>query len=465
VGVMLEKQPPTKDGIEDLWKLVVEDDNPEGFKDLAHAYTLFAESMKKGDATKRGRFNLGEKLVVAICEIVQITTTTGSVRFIGDSREMLAKKRDAGSEFVGYLRLTDAEAKDIEAVVHTLLPPLGIATTFNLADVIVREPLRSFEVTLPTEVSDEDGRLRRTTRKTLVEVYEPLPGEKAAIYELGIPVVETGDRWHVNVQQKVPVPTDRDNVPPAYLRDVRVSVLNHCHDLLTEDDATATWLVNAMEDELVLEDAIAEAFHLRFGDKAVIHDPNDLEANNRAKAAGYTVVPGGALSKEAWKQVKAKGDVLPAGQVTPSPSALINQADQEGELPTMDPDHWPGYIRNVVDFAVAYAKRLMGVDIAVTIGQSSTYPAAATYGRVTDSQGRLMLNVGRLGHKWFQQVGEHTLDLLYDEFGHQYASNHLTEDYYRALRSLGAKAVMLALTDPAFFEAYGFEVAAEVAVA
>jgi 3-(3-hydroxy-phenyl)propionate hydroxylase len=31
--------------------------------DLTHAFTLFAESAKKGDAEKRGRFNLGEKLV------------------------------------------------------------------------------------------------------------------------------------------------------------------------------------------------------------------------------------------------------------------------------------------------------------------------------------------------------------------------------------------------------------------
>ena len=43
----------------------VEDNDPEGFADLAHAYTLFAESDKKSDAKKRGRFNIGEKLVLA----------------------------------------------------------------------------------------------------------------------------------------------------------------------------------------------------------------------------------------------------------------------------------------------------------------------------------------------------------------------------------------------------------------
>lgn len=48
--------------------LAVEDDAPEGFKDLSHAFTLFADSTKKSNPEQRGRFNLGEKLVLAICD-------------------------------------------------------------------------------------------------------------------------------------------------------------------------------------------------------------------------------------------------------------------------------------------------------------------------------------------------------------------------------------------------------------
>jgi hypothetical protein len=47
-------------------EIVVEDDDPDGFADLAHAYTLFAESRKKANPEKRGRFNIGEKLVLAL---------------------------------------------------------------------------------------------------------------------------------------------------------------------------------------------------------------------------------------------------------------------------------------------------------------------------------------------------------------------------------------------------------------
>jgi len=49
-----------------LCDVTVADDDPDGFVDLNHAWTLFAESAKKSDPQKRGRFNFGEKLVLAV---------------------------------------------------------------------------------------------------------------------------------------------------------------------------------------------------------------------------------------------------------------------------------------------------------------------------------------------------------------------------------------------------------------
>ena len=51
-----------------LADLTVEDDSPEGFRDLADAYTLFAKSYKRDNPEQRGQFNFGEKLVLAVCE-------------------------------------------------------------------------------------------------------------------------------------------------------------------------------------------------------------------------------------------------------------------------------------------------------------------------------------------------------------------------------------------------------------
>lgn len=73
--------------------LPVDDDDPEGFADLRHAWTLFAESGKKADPERRGRFNLGEKLVLAVCEEASISSTSGTVMFDAKGRHRSRRRR------------------------------------------------------------------------------------------------------------------------------------------------------------------------------------------------------------------------------------------------------------------------------------------------------------------------------------------------------------------------------------
>src|SRR5262245_51028022 len=87
-------------------RLVVEDDAPEGFKDLSHAFTLFADSAKKSNPEQRGRFNLGEKLVLAISDEVTICTTKGAIRFDAEGRHSLRSRQPVGSRIECLLRMT-----------------------------------------------------------------------------------------------------------------------------------------------------------------------------------------------------------------------------------------------------------------------------------------------------------------------------------------------------------------------
>src|SRR5690606_26682622 len=128
-----------------------------------------------------------------------------------------------------------------------------------------------------TEVADQEGMLRRTNRKCVLEIFDPLPGERASLYEMGIPVVETGDRYHINVHQKVPLNMDRDNVPPAYLRTVRTLTLNHVFGKLSEDDANSTWVRDGVSDGRCQDEAVKKILDLRFGEKRVAYDPSDPE--------------------------------------------------------------------------------------------------------------------------------------------------------------------------------------------
>lgn len=436
VDVTLEKLPGRPRAV-----LTVADDAPEGFKDLSHAFTMFATSYKKDDPNKRGRFNLGEKLVLALCDEARIETTTGTVVFDANGRHRKRAKRAAGSVFTASLRMNQSEFKDACAAANKVIPPSGILSTFNGHVVKQREPLAVFEGTLPTVLADVDGTLRQTRRKTRIEVYEPWPHEEATIYEMGIPVVGTGDCWHVNVQQKVPLNMDRDNVTPAYLRKLRTLVLNHMHEALDNADAASTWVHDAMGDKGITADAVKGAFVKRFGENAVVYDPSDPEANNISTAEGRPVIYGGSLNKAAWQNVKKYEAALPAGKVTPSdpgktePAIVVPKAD------------WSEGMVHVVAFAQRLARKLIGHDVAVKIIDNPNVAAVASYG-----SGRLMFNVGRLGRNWFDRpVLANVVDLLIHEFGHEYEGNHLSSKYYDALTRLGAKATVLALEDPGVF--------------
>lgn len=187
-------------------RLTVEDDNPDGFADLSHAFTLFADSGKKVNPQQRGRFNIGEKLVLALCREASISSTKGTVSFEADgTRRRKRIQRECGTVFNGVLRMTRDEYAQTCQAVRTLIPPQGVETTFNGEVLVSRQPVDEFQATLETEIADAEGYLRRTRRRTTVRVYEPLAGEMPSLYELGIPVVETDDRYHYEVMQKVPL--------------------------------------------------------------------------------------------------------------------------------------------------------------------------------------------------------------------------------------------------------------------
>jgi hypothetical protein len=226
--------------------LVVEDDSPEGFRDLTHAFTLFADSAKKTNPEQRGRFNFGEKLVLAISDEVTIRTTTGGLRFDTDGRHNLRSTQPAGSRVECLIRMTADECKSVEAQVQKLIPPNGVVTTFNAQQLEPRAVAGEFRMVLRTELAGPDGFLRRADRETTVRLHDLLPGETASIYEMGIPVVETGDKWHYDIAQKVPLTIDRENVQPAFLGQVRLAVFNRSHEHLLGDDMNSEWVEMAV---------------------------------------------------------------------------------------------------------------------------------------------------------------------------------------------------------------------------
>lgn len=295
--------------------LTVEDDG-EGIAELAHAHTMFARSARASDPNKRGRFNLGEKLVLATCVSARIETVQGGLRFDADgSRHRISERRERGTLFTANIRMTRDEYAEVCEAMRRLIPP--VTTTFNGAELDRPDSAARFDVKLPTEIADADGLLRRTVRTATVEVYEADgPGD---ILELGIPVVETENGYRVNVLQKIPLNMDRDNVTPAFLRAVQAALLNHVHDQLTPEAAASPWAQEAAGDARATPEAVKAVVVKRFGERAVVATPGDPIANATAEASGFTVIPGGALSADAWANVRKHNLLLPSAKVFPTP--------------------------------------------------------------------------------------------------------------------------------------------------
>ena len=134
-------------------KLTVIDDDPEGFVKFEHAWTLYAESTKKGDPSKRGLFNEGEKMVLALCYSATIKTTKGTVAFDGNGRHHSKTKMAKGSCFECIIRMNQQEFDECQDAVWRLIPPQGTKTYFNGQPLESRKPLGTFNAQLPTTIA------------------------------------------------------------------------------------------------------------------------------------------------------------------------------------------------------------------------------------------------------------------------------------------------------------------------
>jgi hypothetical protein len=339
----------------------------------------------------------------------------------------MQERTERGSRVSIVFPATHAEIEQIIEATHRLIPP--VPTTINGIRLERQEPETTFSASLETVLPDDEGNLRSRIRKTEVEVYKNGMG---MLYELGVPVVETGDTFSYNVLQKTPLNLDRDNVPPAYLRKLRVSALNVLHPHLDSEDCNKLWVQDALGDKNIAPEAVQSAIKQRFGDKAVSFDPTDLEANNKAVTEGYTVVHGKQMSKDVWENVRKAGAIKPAGQVCPTPKPFSPDGKPLNTIPESE---WTDGMRQVANYAKRLFKAWFNHDITVRIANEHDW-CGACYG----PSGDLYLNKGKLGNLWFERgITDDVVALFIHEGAHELEGNHLSVHYYDVLCELGAQ--------------------------
>jgi hypothetical protein len=438
-----------------------EDDSTEGFVDLEEARVLFAPSKKKGEAEQRGRFNIGEKLFLSLCTEASIVSTGGTLRFNADGTTRRARgATEQGTVVTATMRMTREDAIEAFHELDRLITPTHIRTVITFEgfgeDVqgyihtAPRGNCTRFEAQLQTELAGEDGVIRQTERIAEVEAWR-IGATDGWLYEMGIPVVEIGGPFNVNVTQKVPLNVDRDNVRPAFLRRVRAHVLNEAFVHITsEDDARAPWVDEAMgsQNPKPTADALRHIMDLRFGKKRVAYDPSDKEGSQIAMSKGYTVVHGGSLPADVWENVRETETIRPAGKVTPSSAAVFSEHGEDVSIPR---EQYPPGGVEVCDAFELLGSELIGKHVEVRIVKrlqsSSGRAPAACYGDRT-----ILLNLRKLGKAWFKRtldegtLSQDQLRLLVHELGHEYSGSHLNERFHESQTRLGVKLAFMAAT-------------------
>lgn len=411
--------------------IIVEDNSPEGFRDLRDAYTLFGKTYKRFEADKRGRFNIGEKQVIAICDFARITTTKGTIIFDRGGRHSSSYKIEKGSIIHIQVKMKKAEYEELENYANQILVPKGILLIVNGKEIPYREPYQSFESILMTEIDEGQG-FRRTSRKTTVNLYNHNDG-KRYLYELGIPVQEIDCEYHIDVQQKIPLTLDRDNVLPSFLQDVYAEVLNHTHTEISPESSSKLWVREGTSDERASTDAVRSVIKKRYGDKVVIANPKDKRSIDEALANGYKVVYGSEMSKEEWNKVRE-------AEAMKSSTEMFGISFAESER--VEPDE---NMQRVGEYAKRLARRLLDIDIKVVFLKSSKATAVADFGDCT-----LRFNVSHL-NGYFQRPLVETTGLILHEIAH-YKGHHTEETYHECLTDMAQALVKIALEEPGFFK-------------
>jgi len=422
--------------------LKVIDDNPEGFKNIRDAYTLFGNTHKRPDPTKRGRFNIGEKIVLAQAISGSISTTKGVVQFgeLGRS-EFLGENygRKKGSVFEAIFPWTRQQVRETIEKLENLLVPKRIVFTVNGKVIKSRRPDWVQEAVLPTVVFD-NGEKFVPQRKTRIEIYST-EKEKGQLYEMGLPVCEIDCPYKVNVSQRVPVTIDRNTVSPRYLRSIYAYVLNACYQTLGEEKASEQWVRDAVGHRVCSKEARKWVLKKRFGSKVLIANPLDQGSIQEALDKGYKVIYGRELGTEERQAFKEAG-------LSSTSDVFKCTIDKDEVIPV---EKWTREQKAMAVFAKKLAKELINKDIKVNITRTSGFLAA-----YNNALNVLSFSHTRLGRKFFEGgITARSIGIILHELAHTANTKngyHVDMSYVSTLDQLAGACVFLAIEKPDIFK-------------
>jgi hypothetical protein len=310
------------------------------------------------------------------------------------------------------------------------LSPKNVITVINEQRLEYKPPFKTITATLQTELADQNGALSKTREKTEIQIHK-VSGD-SYLYEMGIPVKKIDCPFSIDIQQKIPLDKDRENVSEAFLKDVYAEVLNATCDEIPAEKSSETWIRNATSDERISTEAIETIKRKRFGDKVLVANPFDPIANDDALSQGYRVIQGRELSGDEWTQIKEKAPIA-------TTTAKFGKTPVNAKELTPTPEQ-----AKVALYAKKLHLRLNNKDLNVRFVRCREAGESANYGL-----GTLTFNLAWLSKNFFEEYLK-TTNLILHEIGHEFG-NHTEHSYHEALTRMAQELVIIALDEPEFF--------------
>ena len=390
----------------DETRIVVEDDGG-GFEHIEDAYTLMGETAKRGDPTKRGRFNMGDKEILSVALEGSIETTGHTVRFPRNGgRTLQRNNRRQGTKVTVTMPWTREDAEELYDRLARFRPPDHITITVNGVELPRPVTTHQVETVLPTVVQAAPGQpLRNTNRRTKVNVC-PSSRATGCIYEMGIPIQEIDSPFDVDVQQKVPLPPNRDTVSSRYMQRVHKLVLEAVYREMDKEDYSESWVQKAIEEPDIDPDAVKHTLEGRYGDRVVTWSSN-TDSNMKAVDHGYQVMHPRSFSQQELKNLREKGGLKSAHDLfgeDKSEHVYLEEKDLSADMISFR--QW-----------VRMLASLTGKHVDVRFVQEPSHRYAASCSMNTDEP-TMHINLGRLPEDFVRGRGEEQLELIIHELAH-----------------------------------------------